>query len=549
MAKLINICGVCQKPAQLLYEERVEKLGIFKTYDCGHSEVIEIIAQKFVPDGYKLICTDCKVEKIEDQDFSAHLEHSLVEIPTNRHMNYALLRPYQQAGVNFLEQSNFNALIGDEMGLGKTIQVLHTVREHSEKLTPTLIVVKSALKLNWAKEMMRWLWTEPRDYPFVIMDGQMAILPGFKYYIVSMNMLEKAKKTLTAMPFKLLIVDESQNFASVSSQRTLALLEIAENIPHRICMSGTPVMNRASEYWPTLNLIRPDEWMDFSRFRDRWIEVETTESGNVRYTGIKPKLRQAFFEKTKNYVIRRRKRDVLTDLPAFTRNFIIVDISDSNLKVSYNKQAKELENYMNSKDYYEGNAQVRSSTILGYLMRMRHIAGVAKVPIAVDQVLDFLASNEDEKIIIGCHHDDVFRSFEMALASFNPVLLGSGLDNFERDKRIEEFRLPERRVCIAKILAQGEGLNLQFCNNMLIHERMWNPAKEEQFEARIDRYGQKSKTNADYMIAKNTVDEVFTAMVEEKRKICGETVDEDFNFEMDGNLLGMLAEKAGRLRL
>jgi hypothetical protein len=54
---------------------------------------------------------------------------------------------------------------------------------------------------------------------------------------------------------------------------------------------------------------------------------------------------------------------------------------------------------------------------------------------------------------------------------------------------------------------------------------------------------------ANYKIAKNTVDEIFTQMVEEKRKIAGETTERDFNFEADPVILNLLGEKAARLRI
>jgi SNF2 family DNA or RNA helicase len=84
---------------------------------------------------------------------------------------------------------------------------------------------------------------------------------------------------------------------------------------------------------------------------------------------------------------------------------------------------------------------------------------------------------------------------------------------------------------------------------MIVLERQWNPGKEEQFEARIDRFGQKEPTVADYLVAKTTVDEDFSAMVEEKRRICGGTIDKDFDFEMNAELLSLLGERAATRRL
>jgi len=575
LAKLITRCPQCSKQVEIRSEERVEAFGqIFKTYSCGHTICEEIVAQKPVNEGFKLVCKLCLQEigtiathineshdPIAKQDIEARaawIEKNIQEIPSYRLPVYSRAMNFQQTGVDFIEQSNFNCAILDEMGLGKTIQVLLAALHHKDKFDKILFVVKPSLKLNWANEMTNNHWLcngNPDDYPFILMDGKSALIPGFRYYVVGYSALTKFEKELKAFGFKLLVVDESQNFANTSSKRTKALLEVAKTIPHRICMSGTPILNRASEYWPTLNLIKPDHWPNYAAFVRNWIEVEEyyNEKGNKCYKmrGIKDWRRAEFFRKTSPYIIRRMKRDVLKDLPAFSRRFKIVEIEDSSVADAYNEQAIGLDNYLNSEEYQHASGFDRANRMLAYLVRMRHLCGIAKVPLAIEEAREFLESSEEtnEKLIIGVHHDAVFDQLKLGLAEYNPVMLGSGLDNIERNDRIEEFRSPTRRVAIAKILAQGEGLNLQFCNRMIVLERQWNPGKEEQFEARIDRYGQIAPTTADYLIAKNTVDVTFTDIVEDKRQLVGETLSDTFDFEMDEKLLTFLAEGAAKTRL
>lgn len=560
MAKNVVRCIKCNKQVTVVQEMRLDAFGqIFLTYDCGHTVTEEIVALPTPQTGHYLVCALhlCELTKsnhAEHEDCQWQGKSAMAEIPSNRLPHFARAMAYQREGVDFLEQANFNALLADEMGLGKTIQVCLALKHHKEALTPTLIVPKASLRLNWANEMHNNEWVCDRsditDFPFILLDGKSALIPGFKYYIVPMSLLAKFETELANFGFKCLIVDESQAFANTNSQRTKALLEIAKNIPHKICTSGTPVLNRASEYFPTLNLIKPAHWNNFASFLRNWIEAERTASGAVKYRGIKEWKRDAFFRQTSSYILRRKKRDVLKELPPFTRHFMVVDISESEVRNAYNDEAKHLQNWMNSEEYFRSSGFERASTLLGYLMRMRHLCGVAKAQICVEHVAEFLESTDsDQKIIIGCHHDDVMALLQMGLQQFNPVMLGSGLDNIERAARIEEFKRPERRVCVAKILAQGEGLNLQFCSNMIVLERQWNPGKEEQFEARIDRYGQTEPSVADYIVAKNTVDEDFSAMVEEKRKDCGGTVDKDFDFEMNSELLTLLGERAASRRI
>jgi SNF2 family DNA or RNA helicase len=560
MAKNIVRCKFCNKQVTVETEEKVPAFGvIFYKYSCGHSLTEELVAVAPPSEGKKFVCRNHLVvcengTRAEHEECQYLGNPAIVEIPIERHPVFSRAMPFQKTGVEFLENANFNAALLDEMGLGKTIQLLLALRHHKEKLTPTLIVVKASLKLNWAKEMVNNQWVcdinDMTDYPFILMDGKSSLIPGFRYYIVPMSLLEKYKTELANFGFKLLLVDESQAFSNTNTKRTKALLEIAANIPHRICASGTPVLNRASEYFPTLNLIKPAHWNNYASFIRTWIEAEQQPSGSVKLKGIKNWKRDEFFAKTSGYILRRKKRDVLLDLPKFSRHFMVVDISDSAVKNAYNQESQLLSSYLNSQSYAQASGFEKAGTILGYMMRMRHLCGIAKSVICVEQAIDFMNStDEDQKLIIGCHHDDVMDNLKLGLKEWNPVVLGSGIDDIERTNKIEEFKKPGRRICLAKILASGEGLNLQFCSNMIVLERQWNPGKEEQFEARIDRYGQLEPTVADYIIAKNTVDEDFSEMVEEKRRICGGTLDPDFDFEMNPELLSMLAERAASRRL
>lgn len=563
-------CPVCHKRTEVASEIREELAGVhIKTLACGHTITEDIVALPPLDDGMKLVCAKCLVEVDPGvwEQFNYHDTHcdwqskpALIEIPSNRLPQFGRMMHFQMAGVEFLERANYSAALCDEQGLGKTVQVLQAVAHQKAALTPTLYVVKASLRLNWLNEMVNngWLCSkdDPMDLPFILLDGRSALLPGFKHYIVPFSLLDKYRDRLCALGFKLIVVDESQNFSNMSTKRTQALLDIARVIPHKICMSGTPILNRASEYFPVLHMIKPDHWQNYKRFINQWIEAREVYNHETRKTtyklaGIQPTRRTEFFNRTALYMLRRRKRDVLRDLPKFRRNFVVVDVSETGMRQAYNDQAQQLGDYIDSQHFTHDSGFQRSSKMLAFLMKMRHICGMAKAELCVEHANEFLESTEEsgDKLIIGCHHDDVMAELARALAPYDPILLPSGIDQIERVKRIDKFKLNGHRLCIAKILAQGEGLNLQFCHQMIMLERMWNPGKEEQFEARIDRYGQTSPTTADYIVAKNTVDEDFSELVEDKRQYCGGSIDASFDFEMDSNLLGMLAEKAARRRL
>lgn len=566
MARIETRCPYCHKKVEVTSEVRDDGFKVvFKTYSCGHTVTEDIVALPPLSEGMKLVCKKCLVVVDPNNyadSFSQHEEcewentPALIEIPESRLLMFSRLKPFQMEGVEFLEESNYSAALCDEQGLGKTVQILQAIAHHKAELTPTLYVVKASLRMNWLNEQLvnGWLCdrSDPLDIPFVLMEGRSAMLPGFRHYILPYTLLEKFKSQIIKFGFKCLVVDESQNFANMATQRTRALLEIAAHIPHKLTASGTPILNRATEYFPTLHMVKPDHWNNYKRFVNNWIEEEQVwNPESCKYSkklkGIKEWRRTEFFQRTSSYMLRRRKRDVLKDLPPFRRTFTIVDISETGIRDAYNDKVKELDKYLHSEEYFRAGGFERSRGILAYLMKMRHLCGMAKVVICIEQAADFLESTDTEqKLLIGCHHDDVMDELGRALAAYNPVMFPSGMDPFLRQRRTDEFRTPARRLGIAKILAQGEGQNWQFCQNIIMLERQWNPGKEEQFEARIDRYGQQFPTTADYIVAKNTVDEDFSGLVEDKRQFIGKSTDYNFDFESNIELLTMLAERASK---
>jgi SNF2 family DNA or RNA helicase len=186
--------------------------------------------------------------------------------------------------------------------------------------------------------------------------------------------------------------------------------------------------------------------------------------------------------------------------------------------------------------------------MIAVITKLRQITGVSKVAECVDFVSEFLLSTsesgEDRKITVFVHHHAVANLLEQELnkwlkdSGYEPaVIMSASLTGETRQDRIEQFKNNANcRVMIASTLAAGEGLNLQFCSDAVMLERQWNPANEEQAEARFHRFGQLNSVSVTYMIASETVDEYFTELVEQKRAITASTLD-NREIEWDQNSL------------
>jgi len=302
-----------------------------------------------------------------------------------------------------------------------------------------------------------------------------------------------------------------------------------------IMLSGTPIKNRAEEYFIPLNLLRPDIFTNLANFRRRWLEQDPNTG---KYNRIKPYMVEEFRRITAPFIIRREKNEVLS-LPPFRRTFESIYIEDESIKATYNAALKDLDSMTRNAD------KLNFFDIQESLMTLRRITGVAKIPFAVEYIDTFLDTTENEKIAIGIHHEAVRDGIYHALKLRGiGVLKLSGEDSAEQKNRIvKEFtNNPNARVLVVNMLAGGVGLNLQCCNNVLVLERQWNAADEEQFECRFNRQGQTLPVLAEYMLAAGTIDTYFAALVEKKRQICGETLD-GWDFTQDPSAIRDLVEK------
>jgi SNF2 family DNA or RNA helicase len=198
-----------------------------------------------------------------------------------------------------------------------------------------------------------------------------------------------------------------------------------------------------------------------------------------------------------------------------------------------------------------GNSALRQN-VLVYITKMRHITGIAKIDPCVNWVADFLFETE-RKICIFVHHQDVHEILKrklddiLAQGGFNPCLnFTSNLNADQREKVKKQFiENPNDRVAILSTQSSGEGLDgLQLvCADMIMLERQWNPANEEQVEGRFSRIGAKfNQVNSTYFLATGTIDEFFAELVENKRMIVKQVLTgEDLSFHEE-SLLRELAE-------
>jgi SNF2 family DNA or RNA helicase len=573
MPKLTSHCPICSKE---LREPKVIQIGPSKliSYKCGH-----VFARDLT-----------RVDK-------STLDFTSVDGSGKK------ARAYQEDGVVSIIESDFNNIIGHQMRIGKTPEALLALKNAYAERTPCLILVRAANLWQWIREYRTWCDTLPNGiFPII---GTTAWIPnGFSAYIMSMDTFGANSKCecghrfhelqckgngktcscrvyqsdgcglrdkLKKIPFKLIIADEAHSFKNSDSNRSQALVDFVKfyNIPPEpiklslagysernqdkplkpkkpcglLLLTGTVIKNRADEFFVPLNLVAPEIFPSETSFQRSWLRQDS----KGKYSQIKSYLLEDFKRTIAPYYRRLEKEDVFKDLPALNRIFTVIEPEKDSYAKIYNSVLDKLETKLGDK------ANPTYWDLAEDMMELRRICGMMKLSWLVDYLEISLMDSENQKFAIGLHHQTVRDVLYHKLGGSQNCWIFSGAETLDRKNYIEtHYETMPQRIGILNMLAGGVGCDFHNIDSVLILERQWNSADEEQFEFRFynpDLNIKSRSTNIEYILAKGTLDEWWHDMVEEKRRIFGETVGNHWNLQTDNASFKSLVERtvAGRI--
>jgi len=437
------------------------------------------------------------------------------------------LFPFQKAGVQFLDLHNGRALIADEMGLGKTIQALGWLQLHPLK-RPAMVICPASLKENWYRETMKWLNPDPKVQ--IIKSGE-PITAGKDVYIINYDIVAKNMDKLVSLMPSVLILDECHYIKNYKAARTKAIITLSERakVPHVVALSGTPLLNRPIEIFTTLQIVRPDIFRSFWNFATRYADAHKTEFGwDMKGAAHLDELQKILRE---NVMIRRLKKDVLSELPEKQRNMVMLEASGEEWK-DYVFATANIRDWLLKKtgDPYAVMKAMRAEWLVK-INELRQLAAKAKME-AVEEWIDNFLESTDEKIVIFAWHNEIIRKI-LDNPKYRGIAFGfTGEDPVDMRQRIVDIftdtqKYPNVRILVTSFLTGGVGLNLQVANNVAMLELPWRPADLQQAEDRVHRIGQRNQVTVWYLLLAHTIDEKMAETLNEKMKISGQALDSE----------------------
>jgi len=505
--------------------------------------------------------------KVEAQEISKEtLITELKSYPKIR-KNLEFDLPHQSQGaLKILRDLNATALLADEVGLGKTITAGIVLRELIERglVKNALILTPPSLVDQWVAELKYKF-----DLDFKIIENEsdwatakfaIASLDRVKNYEQGTKIFRHAKAH--EITWDIVLVDEAHKLKDRSTVRWL----FVDKIPKKrfLILTATPFQNDLLELYNLMHLLKRGHLGTIKEFKKKFLN-----RGNKRHP-LNPKDLKS---KLDEIMVRRRRSETIVKYMKRIPKIVSVELSPEEYEV-YNDICDLLKTKYFSANGNEINGKLiifailpkitsssrsaiesleRIATDEKYHPKTRELAGMilekykaiskdSKIEKLLEIVQDIYKEDINAKILIYTRHPTTLRYIVEKLEPFKLKIVEfmGGLDREEKSKRIKEFR--DGADILISTDTGAEGLNFQFCANLINYDLPWNPMNVEQRIGRLDRIGQKKDMNIYSLATKNTMEEHVVDLIINKMCCIGLVIGELpiilFNLGLDSEAIG-----------
>ena len=435
------------------------------------------------------------------------------------------LRSYQIDGVkwlNVLYKYSLGGILADDMGLGKTIETIAFINSIKQD-KPILIVSPKSLVFNWVSEFNKFASDIPVYAIIGTVEERKKIIKKIKndkfgVYFISYDSLRNEFENLTDITFDMCILDEAQFIKNMHAKKTGAVKQI--NALHTIALTGTPIENNIYDLWSIFDFLMPHYLLDYEDFKDSY------EHNEEYYEIVR--------DKVAPFILRRRKEDVLKDLPEKYEVIITTEMSQEQRKLydAFRLQAKE---QLKSS---EGGSKIME--VLSIITRLRQIC--VDPSTFVDNFvgesgkITALKDIIQDKMKEG-HRFLIFSQFVSALNIVKDEIEKMGIKYYmitgdtsakERLRICNDFNKDEDyKIVLISLKAGGTGLNLVGADVVIHLDPWWNYSAESQASDRAHRIGQTRTVEVIKLIAENSIEEKVVNLQNEKKELVDKVISDN----------------------
>ena len=461
----------------------------------------------------------------------------------------SILRDYQLTGVKWLynlAKTGFGGILADEMGLGKTIQVIYYIKQML-KDNPTskfLIVVPTSLAYNWEHEFDSFASQIKKAICIGSKEKRKHILKDLNkinVIITTYGLLREDEEIYENLNFNTMIIDETQNIKNNHAGITKVVKSIKAET--KFALTGTPLENSILELWSIFDFIMPGYLANLTKFQSKYKIKDFDEDSEILIKGLSKQINP--------FILRRKKSDVVKELPEKLINDIYIDLKDEQKKL-YVAELNRVKEEMDKIIKEEGMNKARF-LILQLLTKLRQIC--IDPSIVYDNYTD--GSNKIEQLenIVSeytknNHKVLIFSSFKTALNIVKEKLNNSKIKTYMIDgsvpaktriEMVDNFNENDDiKVFLIMLKSGGTGLNLASADVVIHLDLWWNPQAENQATDRAHRIGQTNTVEVIHLITKGTIEEKILELQNKKRILSDKLIDGEIR---DKNIISELTKE------
>lgn len=436
----------------------------------------------------------------------------------------APLFPYQREGVAHLVRAG-RAVLADDMGLGKTVQTIaacEMLRRRGEARR-ILIVCPASLKAQWASEIAKYAGA----HAVVVAGGVEARRTAFgsdaPYVILNYELTWRDLSVLRTLEADVLVLDEAQRAKNFRTKTAATL----KRIPSRFLfvLTGTPVENRLDDLYGILQLVDPDVLGPLWKFNLDF-HVRDQKGKIVGYQNLAA-LRRVIAP----VVLRRRKEEVLSQLPALTEQTRYVALSSEQIALE--------EHYRRAASMLIKTAERRALSpaeqkrLQAALLKARQACDGAvlcdpesteRVPAKIEELallVGEIAQQGTSKVLVFSEWTEMLKlaAERLDAMGIGHLMLHGGVPSDARPAMIDRFKNDDEKVVLLSTDAGGVGLNLQVASYVVHLDLPWNPARLDQRISRAHRLGQTRGVSVTYLCAESGIERGIEGTLAGKRAV------------------------------
>ena len=408
------------------------------------------------------------------------------------------LRTYQLEGIQFLRQSS-SALLADEMGLGKTVQTAVALKSGRREYRRVLLIAPTSLCLNWQRELETWApELAVRRVSGNAADRSYTYRMPIQVLIASYEQLRRDSRSFHGdVRFDLVVIDEAQRIKNRNSETNLACRIIPRD--RSWALTGTPLENHPSDLAAIFRFLKP-----------RLLQANMSRS--------------QMHEAMTGHFLRRTKSDVLEELPPIITREFRLELGSM--------QRRTYDRIWHARHESVHGLEPRRvvTNMLAVLTRLKQICNFddeSGESVKFDVVRSILSEIEGSagKVLIFSQYVKSLERLSRGIGIPHEIFHG-GLSLELRERMLETFRRSQGpRALLLSLQAGGVGLNLQEAATVILFDRWWNPATEDQAVQRAHRYGRQVPLEVIRFLVEDSVEEKIQTVLREKKVLIDEYVE------------------------